>query len=233
MSNSSKFWFSLTVLLGIVGVICSVWKGVDWFKLVKPFFHVSLFIFYYVTARKFNALLLVFLASAMIAEFLVATNFEVYIVPIMLLFTVYFSLGIRLQYPVIKTLKIQKLRGPDILIAVGGIFLLLYIILSVFVVSVKEIEEFTLFSFATFVFSVFIATTFFITGFHRHSKKIALFIVGVCYVVVCTGSLIYELQYNSVVLLGLVNLSEIIGQLAFVYFLIHRKDMLEERKWLI
>jgi len=228
-----RLWALVPLLIGIVATVVSVWLGTEYFKLVKPFFHVALFSFYWASTKKFNLIVLLFLATTMVAEFLAATDFMEYLVPIMLLFTAYFAIGTYLQYPILKATKTTKLRTIDIWAGLGGIFLLVYIILTVFVVSVKEIEAFTLFSIATLVFSAFIATAFYIAGFHKHPKKIFIFIVGVCYVIICSGSLIYELQFPSVYLLGLVNLSEVIAQMSFIFFMIYRDELLQQKTWLI
>ncbi len=221
------------IAVGLISVVISIIYGNEDTRFIKPFFHILLFSFYWLTTKKFNLLLLLFLLSAMVAEFFTAINFEDNFRVIVSLFAAFFLLGFILQFPVLKRTTVKKLGGQDVFSALAGIFVLSYIIITVFTVSNNELADFTFLSIGTLCFSAFIASCFYIAGFNKHPKKIYLFITGVCYVLVTSGALLYELTFKSPVLIGIINLSEITAQFSFVYFLIYKNKILTKGEWLI
>lgn len=228
-----RFFAIVTIAIGLAAVIASVWKGTDVFKLIKPFFHLGLIIYYIIRVKEVNLLIFAFLGSTMIAEYLAASDFILYFELITILFTVYFTIGFLLMYPVLRVTKRKLAKWTDILALLAVVFVLLYIISTVFILSIEQIKEFTLFTIATFAFTVFVGSCLMITGFHKHPKKVFLFITGVGYVLVCTCALIYELFHKNDALLVLVNTTEVISQCSFVYFLIYKDQFLKKDTWYI
>ena len=214
----------------MIAVVVSVVLGTEDFKYIKPLFHLALFSYFWLSTKKFSPQLFLFLGSTMIAEYLAATNFIEYFDYITTLFGIYFATGVYIIYPVLKRTK-PKFVGVDRIAMILVILILIYIILTIFLISIEEVKDYILFGIATVVFSTFIGCCLFITAFHKNPKKVYLFVVGVGYVVICAGSLIYELQFDSVLLLGLVNLSEVIAQVSFVSFLIGKDELLQDESW--
>jgi len=221
------------IAVGLVSVLVSIIYGNEDTRFIKPFFHLFLFGFYWLTIKKFNFLVLLFLISAMIAEFFTAVNFEGNFRVITTFFTIFFLLGVVLQFSVLKKTGFKDFGGQDVLSALAAISILSFIIVSIFVVSNNELADFTFLSVGTLSFTAFIASCFYISGFNKHPKKIYLFVAGACYVIVTSGALLYELKFKSPALLGVINLSEIMAQFSFIHFLIHKKDILTKEEWLI
>ncbi|RDK84300.1 hypothetical protein [Marinirhabdus gelatinilytica] len=221
-----------TWFIGLVSVLTSLFFGNEETLYIKPLFHVGLYTFFYVSNKKHSGLLLMFLLAGMVAEFLTAKNFEYYYAIINILFAIYFSIGILFQVPVLKTAKLKLSNTTGIL---GVLFssIILYIVYALVYYSVQEFNEQVPAVIGAITFVGFVGSCFYVTLFHPHPKKVTLFIVGICYFIVCIGYLVYELLFTNTLLIALINTTEIIAQFAFVRFLISRSEFLKKQEWLI
>ena len=177
-------------------------------------------------------LLLLFLLFGMAAEFLTARDFDGNYWYINILFACYFGIGVYFISPLFKTTRLRIL-GKDAIIAVITTALLLYIVYGLVYYSIHEFKGYVPAVLGGVSFVAFAGSCFYTTIFHQHPKKIYLFVVGVCYFVVCIGYLVYQLLLPFNWLMGVVNTAEIIAQFTFIVFLIHRKQMLTETNWYI
>ena len=221
------------IAVGLISVLVSVIYGNEDTRFIKPFFHIFIFSFYSLTTKKFNLLLLLFLLSAMIGEYFTAVGLEGNFKIIASMFALFFLLGVILLLPVLKKTKFKNVGGQDILAALLVIFVLSYIIVSIFIISNSELADFTFLSIGTLCFSAFIASCFYIVWFNERPQKIFLFITGVAYFIVISGDLLYEFEFKSSILIGIINLCEITAQFSFIYFMIYRDKMLAKQEWLI
>ena len=222
----------LTFGIGAASVLVSILLGNEHTQFIKPFFHVSLFLFFYTTTKKINYPLILFLTCGMLGEFFTARSFESNYLLINILFSIYFSLGVYCMWPVFKGAQL-KIRGKDVVIAIIATTLLLYIIYGLVYYSIQEFKENVPAIVGGTAFVIFVGSCFYITLFHPHPYRINLFIVGLCYFVVCSCYIVHELLLPSRLLMGLINSTEIIAQFFFVLFLINRKSMQLKTNWYI
>lgn len=220
------------ILVGLISVTISVFYGNDKTSFIKPFFHFLLYSFYWVSVKKHNFLLVLFLISAMIGEFLVSKNFVIHYSWIVILFFFVFVFGTLLLVPVLKFTK-AKLHEKDYLNRIVGIIGFLAILACLYVLTIDFLPGLTFYIFAFAAFSIFLVSCFYINVFHKHPKNIYLFFVAVGYLMVCFGAVVYEFLWSSWYLLLWVNLCEVLTQFCFVYYLIHLDEVLTRRKWFI
>jgi hypothetical protein len=222
----------LALAFGMISVVISVGFGNEQTQFVKPIFHVFLFLFYTLSVKRFNFLLFVFLACAMSGEYLAAGNFEAHFKWIAIFFFMVFTSGVLLIRPLLNP-AIVKIKWTDILVGILVVAGLGYLVALVFILSANELEDFTYLVVTTVAFCVFIFSCFFIAAFGKHPKRVFLFVVGAGYTLVIFGTLIYELLYTETILLGIVNLCEVIAQFCFAYFLIYREEKINDLHWLV
>ena len=175
--------------------------------------------FYYQKTKKVNGLLLFTFGSVLIGEFLVSKGFLIHFETIYFFFLLFFVGSTILLYPMFKETKLNLHRHSLISVFIGAIGLIA-ILLSTYFFTIDYVPEYSIFIADFASLSIFVITCFFISHFSKHPKSFYLFIVGACYMVVTAGALAYETVFPSVVLLGITNVSEVLAQYFFVYFLI-------------
>ncbi len=232
--KTSRLLKTLAYTVGIIYVISSLTPVYSVSPYIKILFHINILVLYTTVVKKTKPLVYLFFISSMIGEFLYFKSFITYYLIIITCFTISFSSGIYLLFPLIKKVSF-KYKITDIL----GIILLVlglgYIIGSVYFMSAKETADYTFFSIVTIAFSLFIATCFYITAFYRHPKRILLFVTGVGYIVNCLVSLFYTLYFKEdfLPIIGVINTGEIVAQLSFIYFMIHYDVIAKGQDWAI
>lgn len=210
-------------------MIVSIIFGNDKTQFIKPIFHLFLVIYYTLNVKKFNPLIVLFLSLAMVGEFLTARNFIEYYFFIVILFALYFLVGFYLMTPIIKASKL-KVQITDIYVGLIILIAFTYIVGSIYFVSAIEMNDFIFLFIATITFSMFVGACFYITGYHIHPLKIYFFIVGVGYMIVCVGALVYELILPSVYIQGFINLVEVIAQFSFIYVFAKFHKLIKNRQ---
>ncbi|WP_299883357.1 hypothetical protein [uncultured Lacinutrix sp.] len=171
----------------------------------------------------------VFFLSAMVAEYMASSNFYLNFFWILLSFSICFISGIILLFPFLKkgNLKFKGTNLIFILIVIAG---LSYIILSIYVKSIKALNSEGFFTFVTIIFSAFILSCFYITSTYNHPKSILLFLTGIGYGITCIASLImFTFNIDNVLLIGFINLSETTAQFCFAYFMIDYNEVLDNK----
>lgn len=219
-------------VVGFISVLVSIIFGNEHTQFIKPFFHLFIFLFYVSVTHKWNIPLLLFLCSAMVGELLTARDFVSNYIYIVLLFAFYFSIGVHLMMPVVKTAKF-KIQITDIYLGLIILIAFVYVVGSIFFASAVAMDDFLFLLIATVAFSAFVGSCFYITAYHSNSHKIYFFIVGIGYMIVCVGTLVHELVMPSAIIEGFVNIVEVISQFCFVYALTNLPEMIKPKKWLI
>jgi hypothetical protein len=212
-----KLFLYIAGTIGLLSTLISVIYGNEATKFVKPFVHIFLF-FFFVSNKSFDFKVLLFLIFAGIAEYLTATGFEANYYWLLLFFSLYFLMGIIVLLPyfrvkILKASKLEWITGSAAALLIATIIIWLSIETS----YLMEDEYYILLP--MFIYLLFLFALFYLFSMLFHPKKIALFITGACYVIVCSGAVIYELFYNIRILLGIVNLTEVIAQISLIYFL--------------
>ncbi len=224
----------ITLSIGVIYVLTSAIMSLEDTRYIKPIFHVVLYAFYYVSTKKINPLLIFFLISGMVAEYLTAVHFSENYYWVVISYISYFAIGITLISPVLKTTHLLvKNRARDMVLGFLILAVSLYVIYIVLDSSIQQYQVILPSIICGVGFIAFVGSCILITWLHPHPNKVNLFIVGVGYFIVCVGYLVYELLLPSVILMMLVNTAEVIAQFFFVVFLIHRREMLVNKKWFI
>lgn len=229
ISNYLKY---LAFIAGGISVLVSLLYGNFHTQFIKPFFHLFIFLFYISVTKKWNPFLFLFLGAAMVGEYLTANNFTANYTYIVLLFTIYFSTGIYIMLPIIRAAKL-KIQITDFYLSLIILAAFVYIVGSIFLFSVKEMDHFVYLLIATIAFSFFTGACFYIAAYHTNNSKIYYFIVGLGYMIVCAGTLIHELILHSVFIQVFINLVEVIAQFSFVYALTKLPKMIKPNKQFI
>lgn len=175
-------------------------------------------LFYIQNTKKINWLLLFAFTSVMIGEYFVSKGLLIHYEVIYLLFFIFFGCCVLLLYPVFKETKVNLLAHSTVQMFIGSIGLIA-ILLSGYFFTVEFLPNYSFFIADFAALSIFVITCFYISHFNKHPKSYYLFVVGACYMIVTAGALIYETVIPNPLLLGLVNLCEILAQFLFVSFL--------------
>lgn len=216
----SQVYSLLIFAVGITSVVISILLGNEFTVNIKPIFHLLLLAYYIVSVKQIKIPVLVFFVCAMVGETLVAKGFEENYQFIVFLFTACFASGIVVVYPFLgKT--VLKFKLPEIITTCIVIFGVGYIMVLMFNIFTNRLQEYVQFGLVSATFIVYIASCFYIAAFNTHPKRLSLFLVGCCYIITVVGTLIHELFFQHPLLMGLVNLSEIIAQFSFAYFAVH------------
>lgn len=219
-------------MLGIIFVIMSASPFEQISVYVKPVFHFVLLLFYCKSVRKTRSLVFVFFLSAMCAEVLFSSNI---IKSYSLSFgchTICFLSGTLLLYPLIKkvTFKFEKSN------LLGLIFLILglgYIISSTYLISTKELGNNNLLIIAIIPFLTLVSSCFYLMAFYNHTKSILLFLTGICLIINNLGGLIRHFYFPfGPVPAIIINTSEVMYQVTFVFFMINYDQISKQEKWI-
>ncbi|MFC7356598.1 hypothetical protein ACFQO1_02775 [Jejudonia soesokkakensis] len=159
-------------------------------------------------------------------------GFEENYAAVMVLFALVFFTGSLLLAPVMmrtkSTIQLKEIITP-IIFMIGVI----YIITSIFASVLEYIPDLVFYVLSILMFLLFVFMCFYIAFINKHPKNIYVFIVGIGYTLVCSGAVLYEMFYPSVILIGAVNLFEIIAQFYFVLYITHIAEIAKEKKWFI
>tara|TARA_R100000935_G_scaffold38680_1_gene60061 strand:+ start:180212 stop:180904 length:693 start_codon:yes stop_codon:yes gene_type:complete len=222
----------LAFTVGALSVLISLFFGNEQTQFVKPFYNLLLYLFFITITQKNSLKLLLFLCFATVAEFLTARDFNDFYFMINVLFACYFLTGVWFMKPLLKTAKL-KIHRKEAFLAIGFTAIILYIVYGLIYYSIHEFKAYVPAVIGGVSFVAFTGSCFYITLFHSHPKKVYLFIVGMCYFVVCMGYIINELLVDSNLLIGFINSAEIIAQFFFVLFLTQKEEMLSKKEWYI
>lgn len=228
-----NFWQSLkltllrkvTFFIGLVNILIPIFFGLEVTVYVIPLFISCLYIVYYISIKRHNYLLILFLITAFIAETLTAFGFVDNFIWIASLFTVFFILGTLLLLPGLKKWKI-KLKVDEKIGLFLGFMCVAFVLVVTYNATINEIPETVYYLFAFFAFALFLYACFFVFIYDHHSRGILTFITGVAYVFMYVNYFIYEFFYDSILLLGLVQACEVAAQYAFVLYLQKRDSAL-------
>ncbi|WP_203294075.1 hypothetical protein [Luteirhabdus pelagi] len=218
----------LALIAGVASILVSVTISNEDTAYVKPFFHIFLFLFYTLSAKRFNFFLFLFLGCLLVAEYFVAKDFVGYYYIIIPLFIISFITGIALLRPMLRFMKAEWSR-VDIFTPLLSAIGLAYVIVSVYTLTIAPIDDTFLDIAGMAAFSLFVIACFYVTIFNVHPKNVYLFITGAGYMFVCMGYLIYELVFKATILLALVNICEVLAQFYFVLYLVHIKSIVKSK----
>jgi len=232
MTFSSILKYSFLAVGFLSLAISSLFSNIE-IGFIKPLFYVLFYGVYWQATRKINVLLIIFLCCGIIAEFFTALGYQENFEIITTFYIFYYLVGTLLLYPVLKRMHFENLKSSDLTIAFLILIFLTYILISVILMSLDLIVNFSLLILNAICFLYFIASCFYVAGFNKHSKNLYMFLVGICYLFVGICSYLNELIFQLPILSVLVNLSEIVAQIIFVYFLIHIKDIIKPKEWLV
>lgn len=229
ISNIFKY---LAITIGLTSVFISMVYGNQDTLYVKPVFHIFLFIFFYTKTKKINWLLVLFLLSAMIGEAFMSQGLENNYGGVMVLFSIVFLSGILLLRPVLIRTKFNN-EFKDVVIPIIIGFGIVYALTTIYAIAIEFIPDLIFYSVTILLFIVYIACCFYIAFVNKHPKNTFLFIVGTCYSLVVVGAFAYELVLPYSVVIGGVNLLEIIAQFYFVLYIAYIAEVAEEKNWFI
>ena len=221
---------SIIISIGILTIILSLISFEEAESYVKPIFHILVIILYSYSIKKISLPVILFFLGALLAEFLSTHDFNKYFSWITISLIVCFSSGIFLLIPILLKSKKIKFKWANVMFILLVISGLSYIIGSIYHLSLEKLTDLTFFNLGTILFCVFIGVCFYIEGFSLYSKSVLIFLTGIGYTITCLGSLVFHLYLEeSSLLIGFVNLGEIIAQYSFINFIIHYHNTRELR----
>ncbi|AUC83054.1 hypothetical protein [Lacinutrix sp. Bg11-31] len=220
---------NLALMLGGFSIVISL-TTYSWLEFYsKPLFHAVLLIAYSLLSKKIKPLFYLFYLSAMAVEYMAKSTIVFNILWVVLGYTICFSSGIILLFPLLKKGKL-RLKGVNRIFVLIVITSLGYIILSTYITFLSELNTSLFFASGLLPFTAFLASCFYITSVYNHPNSIYLFLTGIGYSITCLlGLIILALQVQNVMLSGLLNLSELIAQFCFVFFMIDFNEVLNNR----